>query len=91
MRHTVYLVSISEFSIRVYTLYPWGDPRLQSSALQAQILKSLKSVPRHTFKALDTNIPKSDKSLRAADVGDGCLARTLKSTDIPCRIKRGRP
>ena len=53
---------------------PWGDPRLKSSALQAQILKSLKSVPGHTFKAPDTNILKSDKSLRAADVGDGCLA-----------------
>ena len=52
----------------------WGDPRLKSSALQAQILKSLKSMPRHTFKAPDTNILKSDKSLRAADEGDGCLA-----------------
>ena len=69
----------------------WGDPRLKSSALQAQILKSLKSMPGHTFKAPDTNILKSEKSLRAADVGDGCLARTSKSTDIPCRIKRGRP
>ena len=49
-------------------------PRLKSSALQAQILKSLKSMPRHTFKAPDTNILKSDKSLRAADEGDGCLA-----------------
>ena len=51
----------------------WGDPRLKST-LQAQILKSLKSMPRHTFKAPDTNILKSDKSLRAADEGDGCLA-----------------
>ena len=43
----------------------WGDPRLKSSALQAQILKSLKSMPRHTFKAPDTNILKSDKGLHA--------------------------
>ena len=43
-------------------------------------LKSLKSMPGHTFKAPDTNILKSDKSLRAADAGDGCLARTSKST-----------
>ena len=28
-------------------------------------------MPRHTFKAPDTNILKSDKSLRAADEGDG--------------------
>ena len=27
-------------------------------------------MPRHTFKAPDTNILKSDKSLRAADVGE---------------------
>ena len=52
----------------------WGDPRLKSSALQAQMLKSLKSMPGHTFKAPDTNILKSDKSLRAAGEGDGCLA-----------------
>ena len=37
-------------------------------------------MPWHTFKAPDTNLLKSDKSLRGADVGDGCLAR---STDIP--------
>ena len=42
----------------------WGDPRLKSSALQAQILKSLKSMPGHTFKAPETNRVKSVKSGR---------------------------
>ena len=55
----------------------WGDPRLKSSALQAQILKSLKSMPRHTFKAPDINILKSDKSLYALQmwVTDASLER----------------
>ena len=83
--------NLIRFLASEHTFAHWGDPRLKSSALQAQILKSLKSMPGHTFKAPDTNILKSEKSLRAADVGDGCLARTSKSTDIPCRIKRGRP
>ena len=42
----------------------WGDPRLKSSALQAQMLKSLKSMPGHTFKAPETNRVKSVKSGR---------------------------
>ena len=42
----------------------WGDPRLKSSGLQPPILKSLKSMPRHTFKAPETNRVKSVKSGR---------------------------
>ena len=68
----MHLPSPSE--IECFRSSDWGDPRLESSALQAQILKSLKSMPEHTFKAPDTDILKSDKSLRAADEGDGCLA-----------------
>ena len=42
----------------------WGDPRLKSSGLQPPILKSLKSMPWHTFKAPETNRVKSVKSGR---------------------------
>ena len=42
----------------------WGDPSLKSTALQPQILKSLKSMPWHTFKAPETNRVKSVKSGR---------------------------
>ena len=42
----------------------WGDPRLKSSGLQPPILKSLKSMPGHTFKAPETNRVKSVKSGR---------------------------
>ena len=42
----------------------WGDPSLKSSGLQPPILKSLKSMPGHTFKAPETNRVKSVKSGR---------------------------
>ena len=44
--------------------YLGGDPSLKSSGLQPPILKSLKSMPRHTFKAPETNRVKSVKSGR---------------------------
>ena len=46
----------------------WGDPRLKSGALQRQILKSLKSVPGHTFEDIS---PISLKVSKAAAVQAG--------------------
>ena len=51
----------------------WGVPRLKSGALQRQILKSLKMMPWHHFKAPGSNILKSLKSR-----GDPIRAQILK-------------
>ena len=39
----------------VILIFSWGDPRLKSGALQHQILKSLKMLPRQDFKAPGSN------------------------------------
>ena len=77
---------------RKYVSFRGGDPSLKSGALQLQILKSLKRMPWHPFKAPGLQTVKSVTSTDAPRSGSNII-KSVKSTDVLVGLKvlKGTP